>query len=194
MRERFDKAYYDRFYRNPETRAMTPASARRQAAFIAAYLRHLQLPISRLVDVGCGVGMTLRALAREYPKALALGVEFSAYLCDRYGWQAGSVVDFQAEEAFDLVVCNDVLTYLGDAECARAMANLARLCRGALYLGILTADDGQFYDPQRTDPDQHLRPASWYRRRLQRHFVGIGGGLYLKRPLPVTVWTLERMP
>jgi 2-polyprenyl-3-methyl-5-hydroxy-6-metoxy-1,4-benzoquinol methylase len=193
MRERFDKAYYDRFYRNPETRAMTPASARRQAAFIAAYLRHLDLPVGRIVDVGCGVGMTLRALVREFPKALARGVEFSTYLCERYGWQPGSVVDFEADQAFDLVVCNDVLTYLDDVACARAIANLARLCRGALYVGILTTDDAQLYDPDRTDPDQHLRPAAWYRRRLQRHFVSVGGGLYLRRPLDVTVWTLERL-
>jgi predicted TPR repeat methyltransferase len=193
MRQTFDKAYYDRFYRNPSTRAVTPAGARRQAAFIAAYLRHLQLPIDRILDVGCGVGMSLRALARQYPRALTQGVEFSSYLCERYGWQPGSVVDFEAEQPFDLVVCNDVLAYLPEAECAQALANLARLSRGALYLGILTADDEDLYDPQRTDTHQHLRPASWYRRRLQRHFVAVGGGLYLKRPLDITVWTLDRL-
>jgi 2-polyprenyl-3-methyl-5-hydroxy-6-metoxy-1,4-benzoquinol methylase len=193
MRQTFDKAYYDRFYRNAKTRAVTPAAARRQAAFIAAYLRHLEVPVTRIIDVGCGVGMSLRALARQYPTAFTHGVEFSPYLCERYGWQPGSVVDFEAEQPFDLVVCNDVLAYLPEVECAQALSNLARLCRGALYLGILTADDADLYDPQRTDPHQHLRPAAWYRRRLQRHFVSVGGGLYLKRPLAVTVWTLDRL-
>jgi 2-polyprenyl-3-methyl-5-hydroxy-6-metoxy-1,4-benzoquinol methylase len=194
MRENFDKAYYDRFYRDPKTRAVTPAGARRQAAFIAAYLRHLELPVRRILDVGCGVGMALRALGREFPKAQPHGVEFSPYLCKRYGWEQGSVVDYRADDPFDLVVCNDVLAYLEAAPCARAIANLADLCSGALFLGILTADDQDLYDPQRTDPRQHLRPAAWYRRRLQRHFVNVGGGLYLKRPLPVTVWTLDRAP
>jgi 2-polyprenyl-3-methyl-5-hydroxy-6-metoxy-1,4-benzoquinol methylase len=193
MRQTFDKAYYDRFYRNPATRAVTPAAARRQAAFIAAYLRHLEIPVERILDVGCGVGMALRALTRQYPRAHGHGVELSAYLCERYGWQPGSVVDFAAEQPFDLVVCNDVLAYLDEADCGRAITNLGRLCRGALYLGILTADDAELYDPARTDPRQHLRPAAWYRRRLHRQFVSVGGGLHLKRPLPVTVWTLDRL-
>ena len=86
MQQRFDKTYYDRFYRNPTTRAVTPAGARRQAAFVAAYLRHLQVPVRRILDVGCGVGTTLRALGREFPRATLLGVEVSDYLCERYGW------------------------------------------------------------------------------------------------------------
>jgi len=193
MRQRFDKAYYDRFYRNPRTRAVTPAAARRQAAFISTYLRYLELPVARIIDVGCGVGTVLRALAKQYPRALTRGVEFSPYLCERYGWQAGSVVDYQAEAPFDLVVCNDVLAYLDAATCARAIGNLAALSRGALFLGILTADDADLYDPQRTDPQQQLRSAAWYRRRLQKHFINVGGGLYLKRPSGVTVWTLDRL-
>jgi 2-polyprenyl-3-methyl-5-hydroxy-6-metoxy-1,4-benzoquinol methylase len=193
MRQDFDKAYYDQFYRDPKTRAVTPAAARRQATFIAAYLRHLELPANRILDVGCGVGMALRALGRQFPQAQIQGVEFSPYLCERYGWEPGSVVDYQAAKPFDLVVCNDVLAYLEAGACAAAIDNLARLCAGALFLGILTADDEDLYDPQRTDPRQHLRPAAWYRRRLQRHFVSVGGGLFLKRPLPVTVWTLDRL-
>jgi 2-polyprenyl-3-methyl-5-hydroxy-6-metoxy-1,4-benzoquinol methylase len=193
MRQDFDKAYYDRFYRDPKTRAVTPAAARRQAAFIAAYLRHLELPANRILDVGCGVGMALRALGRQFPQAQIHGVEFSPYLCERYGWEPGSVVDYRATKPFDLVVCNDVLAYLETGACTAAIDNLARLCGGALFLGILTADDEDLYDPQRTDPRQHLRPAAWYRRRLQRHFVSVGGGLFLKRPLAVTVWTLDRL-
>jgi len=191
--ERFDKSYYDRFYRNPETRAVTPAASRRQAAFVAAYLKHLEVPVRRILDIGCGTGTTLRALGRQYPRALTRGVEVSAYLCKRYGWQQGSVVDYRADIPFDLVVCHDVLAYLDAADCAGAIANLARLSRAAVFLGILTDDDANLYDPQRTDSEQHLRPARWYRDRLHRYFVNIGGGLYLKRPPEVTVWTLERL-
>lgn len=192
MRQHFDKAYYDRFYRDPASRAVTPAAAKRQAAFIGAYLKYLELPVRRILDVGCGVGTVLRALGQQFPKASPTGVEISDYLCRRYGWQHGSVVDYQSDRPFDLVLCHDVLAYLDDATCARALDNLAALTRGALFLGILTADDTDLYDPERTDPEQHLRSADWYRRRLRRHFVNIGGGLYLKRPPAVTVWTLDR--
>lgn len=193
MAERFDKSYYDRFYRNPRTRAVSPAAARRHAAFAAAYLRHLDIPVRRILDIGCGTGILLRALGRQFPAATTQGVEFSDYLCRRYGWQPGSVVDHHASTPYDLVVCNDVLAYLDDADCARALANLAALCRGALLLGVLTADDADDYDPERTDPNQNLRPAAWYRRRLSRHFLNAGGGLHLRKPPDVVVWALDRI-
>jgi SAM-dependent methyltransferase len=193
MRTKFDKAYYDRFYRNPPTRATNPAAARRQAAFIAAYMNHLDLPHKRILDVGCGTGALLRALGRALPNARLAGVEVSDYLCKRYGWSAGSASDFQADEPFDLVICNDVLPYLDDKACTRALKNLTSLSRSALYLGVLTTEDLKLCDSARTDPQQWARPAAWYRRRLQRSLVNVGGGLYLKKPLAVTVWTLDRL-
>lgn len=192
MSTRFDKAYYDRFYRDPGTRAVTPAAVRRQAAFIAAYLQHLEIPVRRILDMGCGTGLLLRALGRAYPSATTTGVEFSDYLCERYGWQQGSVVDADAGGAADLVVCNDVLGYLNDADCARALSNLATHTRGALYLGVLTREDLTLCDPDRTDAEQVARPAAWYRRRLARNFLPVGGGLFLRQPVAVTVWHLER--
>lgn len=192
MRKTFDKAYYDRFYRNPRTRAVSPAAAGRQADFIASYLKYLEIPVRRVLDLGCGVGTTLRALGKAFPKAHLRGVEYSDYLCGRYGWEQGSVVDYRSDQPYDLVLCNDVLAYLDDGECARALSNIATLCRGAAFLGILTVEDASLYDPERTDPQQWMRPAAWYRRRLRRHFVNVGGGIYLKSPPQVVVWHLDR--
>ena len=192
MATRFDKAYYDRFYRNPGTRAMTPADARRQAAFVAAFLRHLRIPVRRIVDLGCGVGTTLRALGREFPGARLQGVEWSDYLCETYGWTPGSVEDYRDRHPYDLVVCHDVLGYLDDDACARAIANIAALSRGAAYVSVITADDAGAYDVDRTDSAQTLRPAAWYRRRLARHFLHVGGGVHLKKPVDAVVWALER--
>jgi hypothetical protein len=192
MKERFDKAYYDRFYRNPATRAVTPAGARRQAQFIAAYLRHLGIEISRILEIGCGTGLLLRALGRQFPRAEARGVEFSDYLCRRYGWEPGSVVDFRPDRPADLVVCNDVLGYLDDASCSRALENLAAITGQALYLGVLTREDLPLCDPARTDTSQRTRRADWYRRRLDAHFLNVGGSVYLRKPVTVAVWQLEQ--
>lgn len=191
MSERFDKAYYDRFYRNPDTRAVTPAAVRRQARFVAAYLDHLEVPVRQILDIGCGTGGLLRALGKALPKAKTRGVEYSDYLCETYGWQQGSVVDVEAGGA-DLVVCNDVLGYLNDADCSLALKNLGRHASSALYLGVLTREDLALCDPARTDQAQSARSVAWYRRRLNRDFQSLGGGLYLRKPVDVTVWHLER--
>jgi len=193
MREEFDKAYYDRYYRNPATRSATPLAAARQAGFISGYLRYLEVPVRRILDVGCGLGRVLTAMSDQYPNARTQGVEFSEYICGRYGWTQGSVVDYESKSAFDLVICNDVLAYLDDQACAQAINNLATLSRAALFLGVLTKEDWVLCDQQRTDPDQYLRTKAWYQKRLQRHFVNVGGGLYLKKPLEFPVWTLDRL-
>ena len=192
VRPRFDKDYYDRYYRDPRTRATTPAAMKRHAAFIAAYVRHLEVPIRRVIDVGCGTGTLLRALAKAFPGASCAGVEQSEYLCARYGWEQGSVIDYKPKQPADLVVCNDVLAYLDTGPCARAIDNLAAMTKGALFVGVLTEEDLTLCDERRTDSTQITRPVAWYRRRLRRDFINVGGGLFLKRPPGVTVWHLDR--
>jgi len=156
MRNTFDKAYYDRYYRNPKTRVFTPAVARRQATFIATYLKHLEIPITNILDIGCGVGTVLKTLGKEFPRAQTRGVEPSGYLCRRYGWVAGSVVDYRSDHPYDLVVCNDVLGYLNDKVCTKALANLAELSASVLFLGVLTREDYEICDQNRTDPQQWI--------------------------------------
>lgn len=193
MRTKFDKAYYDKFYRDPGTRAVSPAAAKRQAEFIAAYLAYLDMRVHRLIDVGCGIGNVLRALARVYPRAETTGVEYSDYLCERYGWTQASVTDYKPDKPADLVICNDVLAYLDDATCEAAIQNLAEMTAGALFLGVLTEEDLAVCDKQRTDNQQVIRTRAWYQRRLTRSFTNVGGGLHLKTPLSVTVWSLDRL-
>lgn len=193
MQATFDKSYYDRFYRDPETRAVSPAAVRRQANFLANYLKYLEIPVKRVIDVGCGTGVLLRALQKLYPRAQVDGVEYSDYLCRRYGWAKGSVMDYQPKHAADLVICNDVLGYLDDDDCAHAIDNLSAFTGSALFLGVLTEEDLILCDRSRTDCTQITRSVSWYQQHLASDFVAVGGGLYLKQPLDVTVWQLERI-
>ena len=190
---RFDAAYYERFYADPQTCSVTDDEVARQVAFVGAYLKHMTLRVRRILDLGCGLGMMQAPLLRAFPAARYQGVEFSEYLCGELGWQQGSVVDYRSRTPFDLVVCHDVIQYLDDDDAQQAIDNLAALCRGALYLGVLTTEDWhENCDPARTDEQVVLRRTSWYRERLARHFISAGGGVFVKSDAPVVMWSLER--
>ena len=177
----FDAAYFRRFYGNPATRVASPVDYARMARFIGAYLEILQLPVSRILDAGAGSGQFQRALRRVLPAADYLGLDISSYACRRYGWTEASIAEF-AKGRYDLVICNDVLQYLDRRDAAQALANLGRLCDGALYFLALTTEDWQQNcDQSRTDGAVHLRRADWYLRRLAPNFRNLGGGLFLSR-------------
>ena len=106
---------------------------------IAAILRQAGIPVRSILDAGCGIGLLRKPFAAALPRARYQGLEASEYLCARYRWTKGSVVDFAPRTPSDLVICYDVLQYLDDRDAARAIANLARLTRAALYVSALTA-------------------------------------------------------
>lgn len=189
---RFDRQYYERFYGNARTRVYDLQDVRRLCAFVLAYLDRLEIPVKRVLDLGCGLGFWRDALAELRPRAKYVGVEYSEYLCAELGWEQGSVVDWRGDDTFDLVVCHGVLQYLNNADAALAIDNLARNCRGALFLEALTkADWEQNCDRSRTDGDVHLRTGRWYRQRLGAHFLGAGGGVYVLRESGVSMFELE---
>ena len=191
MTGRFDRDYYRRFYLDPRTAVISRAEMRERAGLIAAYARHIGLPVRSILDAGCGIGLLRAPLQRAFPRAAWTGLEYSQYLCNRYGWTQGSLATFRAEP-FDLVVCYDVLQYLDDRTAARAIANLGRLTRGLLYISALTARDWrENCDRTRTDPDVHLREAAWYGQRLRRWFRPSGVGFWIRRGAPLTAWEME---
>ncbi|MCA8967293.1 MAG: class I SAM-dependent methyltransferase [Planctomycetes bacterium] len=191
----FGAAYYRRFYEDPRTRVGDRAAVRKLAGFVAAYLTYLDVPVRRILDLGCGVGHWRDAAAKLWPQATYLGVEYSRYLCERFGWQHGSAADFAPtgrHGEFDLVICQGVLQYLDDDTAARAITNFGRLCRGALYLEALTRLDWeQNCDRSVTDGDVHLRPGDWYRRRLATDFQDCGGSVFTARRAGVPLFELE---
>jgi len=189
---RFDRDYYQRYYFNPRTAVISRAEMRARARLIAAYTVHIGLPVRRILDAGCGTGALRRTLLRYLPRSMYVGLETSEYLCQRYGWEHGRLETYRPEAPFDLVVCYDVLQYLDDRQSGSAIANLARLCRGALYFTVLTRQDWLHNcDRKRTDADVHLRSAAWYRARLRRDFREIGAAFWIARHAPLTIWELE---
>lgn len=189
----FDAGFYQRYYMDPRTRVASRADAARLGRFICAYTEYLGFAVQQVLDAGCGLGH-LKAPVREYfPRARYVGLESSDYLCRKCGWVRGSIADYRPAAPFDLVLCHDVLQYLPEGEAARALSNLARLCRGALYFSVLTAEDWRRNaDRARTDSGMRLRPAAWYKTRLARHFRPLGGGLLVRRGYDPLLWELER--
>ena len=189
----FGAAYFRKFYVNRATRVVTSSEMRSRATLIAALLMHLQIPVRSILDAGCGMGLLRRPFAAVLPRARYVGLEFSEYLCRRYGWQRGSVVTHEAREPFDLLICYDVLQYLDDAQAARAIANFARLTRAALYVSALTREDWRDNCVRsRTDRAVHLRSGAWYRRRLGKAFHYVGFGVWLRKDVSAILWDMER--
>ncbi len=189
----FSAAYFRKFYLNAATRVVTAAEMRSRAALIAAALRQCQIPVRRILDAGCGIGLLRKPLEEFLPRASYAGLEASEYLCARFGWTFGSIVDFAARKPYDLVICYDVLQYLRDAEAARAITTLSRLSRAALYVSALTAEDWrENCDRSRTDRAVHLRSGDWYRRRLNKSFRYVGFGLWVRKGVTAILWEMER--
>lgn len=192
---RFDRAYYERFYHRKKTRVLDRAAVARLGGFVCSYLRYLQLPVRRVLDVGCGIGLWAEVVAEHFPRARYHGVEYSAYLCERYGWEQGSVLDYRAARPFDFVVCQGVLPYLSKRDVVRAIENLSTLCQGALYLEAVTHEDweGGVVDKRLTDRAMNFYPARLYRKALSDHFRPLGGGLWLSRRAATPVYALETL-
>jgi len=191
---RFDAAYYERHYLDPDTRAMSPEEFGRLGDFVCHYLRYLEQPVERVLDIGCGMGYWREIIDSYFPQATYTGVETSEYLCERFGWERASVVDYRATSPFDLVICSDVLQYLRAARANAAIENLHTLCHGVLYFGVLTKEDwAENCDRSRTDATAYLRTGRWYRKRLARHFHNIGGGLFASHRAGLVLFDLEKL-
>jgi 2-polyprenyl-3-methyl-5-hydroxy-6-metoxy-1,4-benzoquinol methylase len=188
----FSAAYFRKFYLNAATRVVTPAEMRSRAALISSILKQCQIPVRNILDAGCGIGLLRKPFKEFLPRARYVGLEASAYLCSRFHWTCGSVVDFAPRSAFDLVVCYDVLQYLPDAQAERAIANLSRLSNAALYVSALTTKDWRDNcDRSRTDRAVHLRTRAWYRRRLSKSFRYVGFGVWLRKNVTAVLWEME---
>jgi predicted TPR repeat methyltransferase len=151
-----------------------------RARLISAILAQAGIPVRSILDAGCGIGLLRKPFAEVLPRAGYLGLE---------------VIDYSPKKPADLVVCYDVLQYLDDRDAARAIANLGRLTRAALYVSALTREDWrENCDRSRTDRAVHLRTGDWYRRRLKRNFRYLGFGVWLQKGVTALLWDMERTP
>ncbi len=191
--DRFDEAYYERHYFDPDTAVADAESLRVLSDFVCHYVHYLDVEVESVLDLGCGIGLWRDVVQRHFAGCSYTGVEISPYVCERLGWIQGSVATYQQPHQADFVICQGVLQYLDDNTCDQAIHNLATLTGGALYLEALTRLDWEQSVSQTvTDGDVFLREGTWYRERLDPHFVSCGGGLFVPRNGGAILYELER--
>ncbi len=119
----------------------------------------------RVLDVGCGMGLLVRTLLARGVDALGADV---AAACVAHGnagapgrFVEGSAVALPFDDnSFETVVSTDVLEHLTEADVDRAIAEMARVARGTLFVRVSTEPD--------RDKMWHLtvRPREWWEGRF----------------------------
>ncbi len=196
----YDKAYFDKWYRNREHRVRTPAQIRRIVSFTLAAAEYvLDRPIRTVLDVGAGEGHWQPILSAMRPKLRYVGVEPSEYAVGRFGsrrgLRRGSVETLEhlalhAEypQGFDLVVCCGVLNYVPTRRLGAALEQLMLHTSGLAWLELFTKHDDIEGDVAALKP----RAAEWYRDRFSlAGFVPCGMHLYAPHDLAAGLTALE---
>ena len=168
MSKRYDQAYFRRWYHDPHTRissARALARKARLAVSAAEYLLGRQ--IRSVVDVGCGEASWYAALRALRPRVGYVGVDASEYIVQRYGATRhvrrgtfGGLRALRLTAGVDLIVCADVLQYVGDADLAPGLREIRRLLGGVAYIEAFTRGD----DMEGDMDGWHVRSAARYRR------------------------------
>lgn len=191
MADRFDAAYYARFY------GRRPVHTRRQIGHLGegvmSFAQWWRIPIRSVLDIGAGKGYWRDWLAASHSTVQYHGIDASEYACRRYRHERADIASWRPSRKYDLVVCQSMLQYLDDDDAAGAIDTLALACRGLLLFDTPTVSDRDcVIDPSSTDLDVHWRTGKWYRKRLAVGFTEIGAGLWLSRECPAVFFELER--
>jgi SAM-dependent methyltransferase len=188
----FDQAYYRRFYEAGGQSVRTQRTVNPQARAVFALMESWGLQPRSALEAGAGPGFWKKWMARFAPHTRVKSIDISLYACRRYGHELRDLSRWAPARPYDLVICQDVLQYLTDAEATRAIRNLGKSTREILFLEVPTREDiDGVIDDSATDLDIHLRPAAWYRVRLSKYFDQVGAGLWLRRGGRTVLYALE---
>ena len=195
--KRYDREYFDRWYRDPRHAVVhRGVLARRVQLAVAAAEYLLERPIRSVLDVGCGEAPWRALLMRVRPGMRYVGVDSSRYAVQRFGRTRGIRLGTVGELGrmklggpFDLVVCSDVLHYVGTAELERGLFALQRLVGGVAFFELFTKEDATIGDDVGFQP----RAAATYRRLFRAAgFTPLGLHCYAGRALEPELIMFER--
>lgn len=197
MTKRYDRAYFDQWYHDPEKRVITPAAVARKARLALSVAEALlDRPVRTVLDIGCGEGAWREHLRRERPGIRYAGVESSEYAVERYGrardirqGSFGSLSALALDGPYDLIVVCDVLQYVPDDQLAPGLQEVARLLGGVVFLEAYAAEDSIEGDRRAW----HVRSASEYLAHFGRAGLhGVGMHCYVGETLADVPAALER--
>jgi SAM-dependent methyltransferase len=189
----FGADYFDRFYESEKTRVHGKREIARLARGVTSMIAWLGGDLSKVLDIGAGPGLWRDWFAAHKKDVRYVSTDASAYACERYGHEQRDIARWRSRERFDLVVCQGVLQYLTDDDAAAAIENIAAMCKGFLYLEVITKRDlEEVCDPDLTDTAVHVRTGDWYKKRLDPHFEQLGCGLWYRRTGLLHFYELER--
>lgn len=168
----YDRAYFERWYRDPDDRVATRDSLERKvrmAVTLAEFL--LGRRIRTVVDVGCGEAPwypVLRSMRRD---VRYIGIDSSEYVLERFGearhirrGSLGELGTMRLPSSVDLVVCADVLQYVPAADIQRGLRAIARRLAGVAYVESFTRRDAMEGDRA----GWHERSADEYAQMFRR--------------------------
>jgi len=166
----YDRAYFDKWYRNPAHRVSTPAKTSRKALLALAVAEYfLERRVRTVLDVGCGEGQWQPVLKKLRPRLEYTGVDPSPYAIGRFGRRRhilrgslGNLPDLG--DSYDLIVCSDSLYYVPDDELLIGLEILAPRLAGIAFLEAYPHDAGLRGDTS----GMHPRSAAFYRKVFRR--------------------------
>src|SRR5690606_39239771 len=138
----YDRRYFDRWYRSPGERVGSRAELARKVAMVVHLAEYyLGRPLHNVLDVGCGEAPWRAPLLRLRPKLDYRGLDASEYVVARYGRTRniglaafGDLAELRFDTRFDLIVCSDVLHYVGSRELRRGLRGFGELLEGVAFL------------------------------------------------------------
>jgi 2-polyprenyl-3-methyl-5-hydroxy-6-metoxy-1,4-benzoquinol methylase len=188
----FDASYFRRYYES-RSRVYGSEQIGALARGVTGFVHWFGSKIERVLDVGAGTGLWGDWIRVNMPDVAYRSIDVSEYACAKYGHEHRDISNWRARGKFDLIVCQGVLPYLDEQACTRAIANIATMCRGFLYLEAITARDLRgVCDRERTDVTVHARSAAFYRRLLAGSFEPVGCGIHHVKSGDKLFYELER--
>ena len=196
MPKRYDRRYFDRWYRSGDAGVGRGPLLRRKVALAVAMAEHyLGRRLCSVLDVGCGEGAWRAPLLELRPKLDYMGVDGSEYAVARYGAtrnlrlaRFGQLGELRFGPSVDLLVCADVLHYLPAAELRRGLSGFAEMCHGMAHVETYCRGDP-------VEGDEHgfiPRTAAFYRRAMaDAGFTACGSHGYLAPALADDAVALE---